>query len=160
MELKTFNSDRDYADVGAGLLSTGATQSVGGGKLWHDVVTTVLGVVFGLLSGFYFERRNTKSAQAHNAELERELASLRSSIYNIGGEERLPDSKTSFDEALVGLVHRRARNIQGVDGQTSRLQLRSHFCAQGYSAKDVDDAIGELCDRGDLIANGKWLVIK
>jgi len=129
--------------------------------MWHDVATTALGVVFGLLSGFYFERRNTKSTREHNAELERDLASLRNSIYSVGGTtDRISRPAASTEDSLVADVHQRARNTQGPDGRASRTQLTSHFLAQGRSAQDVDAAISALCERGQLDTDGKWLVVK
>lgn len=49
-----------------------------------EVINVFVGPVIGLLSGYFFERRATRSARAHNEELERELAELRHSVLSIG----------------------------------------------------------------------------
>jgi hypothetical protein len=128
--------------------------------MWSDIVFTVLGVVLGLLSGFYFERRNSKAAREHNAALERELTSLRASIYNIGGTDRISTIAVTSDDSLAAAVHRRARSTQGVDGRANRTHLTSHFVAQGHAVKDVHSAIHSLCERGQFEDEGKWLVVK
>lgn len=138
-----------------------------GGSVWSDVINTVAGGVVGLASGFYFERRSSKAAREHTAELERELEILRASIYTVGGspkedrreEHRIPDS-LARNEALTAAVRSRARQTQDASGRTSRTQLVSYFCGLGHRKSDVDEAIGMLCSDGQLVADGKWLEVR
>lgn len=136
--------------------------------MWQDIINTGIGLIFGLLSGFYFERRNNKATRQHNAELERELAALRSSIYTVGGsipEKTIPlptrvAANGDDPDPLIERVHDRARQTQGADGRTSRTQLIAHFSAMGHPKVDVDSAISSLCERGQLASDGKWLEVR
>lgn len=128
--------------------------------MWQDIILAGSGMLFGLLTGFYFERRTTITIRRHNAELERELGSLRSSIYTVGAVDSGPPRSPTSEDSLKTSVHSRARLTQGADGRTSRTQLTSHFFALGHRVQDVDSAISALCDSGKLRAEGKWLVVR
>ena len=131
--------------------------------MWGDVINTVVGLVLGLMSGFYFERRSSKSAREHAAELERELNALRASIYTVGGgsSERTPQVELPrHPHDLAGDLHARARQTQGADGRTSRSRLAAHFYGLGHPKRDVDTAISELCQSGKLVEDGKWLEVR
>ncbi|RUP32973.1 MAG: hypothetical protein EKK51_07595 [Mycolicibacterium sp.] len=130
--------------------------------MWTDVINTAVGGVIGLASGFYFERRSSRAAREHTAELERELAILRASIYTVGGNattERIPLSKDGGG-SLAAAIRKRAVQTQDASGRTSRTQLVSHFCGLGHRKNDVDEAIGALCADGQLFADGKWLEVR
>ncbi|MCF6389365.1 hypothetical protein L2K20_20525 [Mycobacterium sp. MBM] len=131
--------------------------------MWGDVLNTAVGLVLGLLSGFYFERRSTKSAREHAGELERELEALRASIYTVGGSvsgSLRGSAEAVGKDALLADLHDRARLTQGADGRTSRARLAAHFCALGHPKSNVDKAIETLCGTGQLVADGRWLEVR
>jgi len=127
-----------------------------------DLINTVVGLVLGLLSGYYFERRSSRSSREHAAELERELESLRASIYTVGGvaeREREPVNPDPHPSLLRDL-HLRARHTQGADGRANRSQLVSHFCAMGHRKHEVEQAVDKLCHDGQFVPDGKWLEVR
>jgi len=57
-----------------------------GSSVISELVTTLIGLVLGLLTGFFFERRATKSAKAQNTELRHQLEVLKATVYSLGGD--------------------------------------------------------------------------
>lgn len=145
--------------------------------MWADLINTGIGLVLGLFTGFYFERRSTKEAQQQNAELEAqlatlkresrqntdeleaELAKLRVGVYTVGADIPQSNAAPRHAESLNDAVLARARQIQDAEGRLSRTLLTSHFFALGHRSADVDDAIGELCEAGLAREDGKWLEV-
>ncbi len=127
----------------------------------RDLLNTVIGLVVGLLSGFFFERRATRSARAHAEELEQELSELRHSILSVGGslpERRDRDVVPKGD--LIAQVRQRALSVQNSEGRVSRSALTTYMLAQGHSAVEVDEAIHVWCVSGEAEEDGKWLILK
>lgn len=140
-----------------------------------DLLNTAIGLVLGLVTGFYFEHRSSSETRRHNAELEErlktlkaeaeqhtrqledQLAKLRVGVYSVSGsaiEERRADRE---DGELRGAVLARARQVQDAQGRVSRTLLTAHFFARGNRPGDVDDAITSLCEEKSMRLNGKWL---
>ncbi|MCG5431988.1 YhcB family protein [Mycobacterium sp. MYCO198283] len=128
----------------------------------HDFISTVLGLIVGLVTGFYFERRATKSALTQNRMLERELDQLRTSIYSVGGVEAITDPvvEQSPTEPLETLVHDRARRTQNAEGRLRRSSLTSYFLGHGHSVDDVEAAIMALQNSGRIRDEGKWIAVR
>jgi hypothetical protein len=130
------------------------------------MITTSIGLIIGLVTGFYFERRQTRSAREQNKELEgelqeleEELAAVRTSVYSIGADPR-NEAPSMSSGGLPDDVEAWARSTQNAEGRLSRTLLTSHFFGLGHKAEDIDEAIRELCSSGILSATGKWLEVK
>src|SRR5438094_7257626 len=84
-----------------------------------DQITSIgAGLVIGLLTGFFFERRSTKAARKYAKELEEklvsvqdELGSVRRSVYSMGGTEVQAEPTEDDTEGLVEQLRRRALAI-------------------------------------------------
>jgi len=130
--------------------------------MWLDILNNVVGIVLGLFTGFYFERRATKAALDQNKELEDELAALRTSVYSVGGAPRTGTERTKPDRptSLADEVIRKARSIQDAEGRISRTRLASSLFAQGHRLTDVHVAIQHLTEEGRMRQVDKWLELK
>lgn len=127
-----------------------------------DIVNVLAGLIVGMLSGWFFERRATTAAKAHSQELERELAQIRCSVLTVGGSMSLPSqvaaSATSGD--LLGLVRGRALSTQDSEGRVIKSSLTTYFLARGNSTQAIDTAVCELCTSGQAKEVGKWLILR
>lgn len=124
-----------------------------------EVISAILGLVSGLLTGFYFERRMTKSAEAQNKELRNQLDALRGTVYSLGGD---PDSKegTQLEPDLLTAVRTRALVTQDASGKVGRLELIAHFIGCGVDRAEAEAAIAQLCTTGIAREEGRWLYIR
>lgn len=126
-----------------------------------DLVNAGAGLLIGLVTGFFFERRSTQSARAHNLELQAELSALRDSVYSVGGSTRngdpvaAPLSHTELSAAILA----NARSTQDAQGRVRRSFLISHFVALGHSTDDVTMALTRLSDTGQLNSDERWVVL-
>ena len=127
--------------------------------MWANVINTAVGLVVGLATGFYFERRSSKATRQQNKDLETELASLRTSVYSVGAH--IPDRQVqpAKVEDLRDLVLARARATQDSQGRLSQTLLTSYLFARGHRSDAVQQAINELCEADDLRQDGKWLEV-
>lgn len=124
-----------------------------------EVITTLVGIALGLLTGFYFERRATRSAEAQNKELRHQLDVLRATVYSLGGD---PDSKAGPQPPtdLLAAVRARALATQDASGRVGRRELIAHFLEQGVDVGDVEAALTQLCVTGFAREEGRWLQIR
>lgn len=121
-----------------------------------DLLNVTVGLIIGLITGFYFERRTTKTALAQNKELQRELESVRHSVYSMGGN--IPKTEANdVNEELIDLVRKRALAIQGPEGKLVKGVLVSYFVGRGYKTSEIVEVIERLCSTGAARCNGKWL---
>ena len=130
----------------------------------HDLLNALFGLVVGLATGFYFERRATKSAEsqakaaeAHNLELRRELADLREGVYVSGRVDDPPRSfpRTDLPEAVMKWI----RKVQDAQGRVPVSRVRAHFIPQGHPSAAVDLAIATLLSSGSMRRQGKQLEV-
>ncbi len=131
--------------------------------MWPDIIRDAIdafvGFILGGMSGFYFERRQTREARQAKTELEQELAAIRTSVYSVGGAPRSTPHAGTPKPDLTTEVMSRARATQNADGRVSRTLLISHFFGLGHKADDINEAIGELCEAGKVRENDKWLEV-
>lgn len=123
-----------------------------------EVISTIVGLVVGLLTGFYFESRATKSAEKQNKQLRHELEVLRSTVYSLGGD---PDARSAARPThdLVSAVRTRALGTQDASGRVGRRELIAHFIERGVSVGEVEAAVAQLCTAGVAREEGRWLRI-
>ncbi len=116
----------------------------------HDAATTAVGLVVGLLTGYFFEWRNSKSTREYNVELEAKLRVLRESIYSIGRgpshDHVASDEKVDLEEE----VHRWLVAYQGPDGTIPRVRVLRRFLDNGHAAEHINAALVKLDERGVL----------
>lgn len=115
-----------------------------------------IGIFVGLATGFWFERRATKAAHAQNEELQRELVSVRHSVYTMGGAAQ-GKREVSTPKDIVELVLQRARAFQDPEGRLVKGILISYFIGMGHSAQEIEETIDKICTNGDALSAGKWL---
>lgn len=130
----------------------------------HDLLYFLLGIVAGIASGFFFERRATKSAEsqakaaeAHNLELRQKLADLREGVYVTGRVDDPPRPFPSTD--LPDAVMTWIRVVQDAQGRVSVARVRAHFIPQGHPSAAVDLAIATLLSSGSMRRQGKQLEV-
>ena len=138
-------------------------------EIWIGLGT---GIVAGLLTGYLFYLLASKSGRRDKAQLETQLATMRSALVNaiqealqsrqgIGAsaQKRLAPPLAP-PEALQSMVYERARDMQMPDGSIDRLGLTAHFLAANHHASDVESAINALISSGKLRAQGDRLVMQ
>lgn len=125
-----------------------------------DVVTAVIGLVVGLMTGYFFEWRNSRETRRHNAELQWQLRTLRESIYSVGRgisqeEGRALDSATELPHRLFTWL----REYQGPDGRIHRSRVLSQFLEAGHTRREITVSLQGLADGGSLRLTGDWIEI-
>jgi len=125
----------------------------------NEVISAVVGLISGLLTGFYFERRSTKSAEAQNKELRHELGVLRATVCSLGGDPDLREAPQLTPD-LLAAVRARALVTQDASGKVGRLELSAHFIGRGVDASEVEEVIAQLCITGIARKEGRWLYIR
>jgi uncharacterized protein YneF (UPF0154 family) len=128
-----------------------------GGHGLNGVLTEIVSLVAGVLTGFFFERRATNDARRYNEDLQRQVSVLKTSVFSLGGKsgEAAEDSPPSRD--LAGLVTERAIATQDPAGRVNRRALIAHFLEREHAARDIEAAISSLCDTGIAHEDGQWL---
>lgn len=122
-------------------------------------ITAVVGLALGLVTGYFFEWRNSRATRRHNQELQEQLFRLRESIYAVGrgGTERSadPPRDRTFHEALFAWVHQ----YQGPDGRLLASRVYSRFIEDGIPAEEVATALAQLSSNGRLKMDNEWVVV-
>jgi uncharacterized membrane-anchored protein YhcB (DUF1043 family) len=116
-----------------------------------EVVNSLAGLVIGLVTGYYFERRATKAAKAENGVLQTEIDKLRLDL--VGGRA-LVSTPVSVPASLLDQVMHDARRHQGGNGRLRIAELRSLLIDRGHSSALIDAAITELERSGSLVRLG------
>lgn len=124
------------------------------------MIGIIVGLLLGLLTGFFFEHRATKVARAQNEDLRHELEVLRASVYSLGGDPE-PDRRPTIQPAADPLADVRSRALvtQDASGRVRRLELVAHFIERGANANDVQAALAHLLETGEAKEQGRWLQI-
>ncbi|HZI40005.1 MAG TPA: hypothetical protein VFF24_17040 [Acidimicrobiia bacterium] len=124
-----------------------------------EMVNAVLGLLVGLVTGFFFEHRSKRALQHQNEELEQELELLRHSVYSMGGSMQRPPSAPPSED-LAQRVYRRAVDTQDSRGRVSIPGLIVHFTASGVPSSEVEDVIATLCQERRCRRTGNVLEMK
>jgi hypothetical protein len=117
--------------------------------LLNDVFTTILGLVVGLLTGYYFEWRNSSATRAQNLELETKLRLLRESIYSVSARDD-GAARSDGDPELSGQLLRWLREYQGPDGKMARTRVFERFSSLGFTGSEVMAALAKLDEQGHV----------
>lgn len=120
-----------------------------------EAINVLAGLVIGVVTGFFFERRATLAARKENEKLKSELAALKDSVYNMRSVE--PEKRQKTMSELESLLQKRAREIQDADGKILLSRLVSDFVCKGFSSSEVRAAIDVCQKSGTLKKDGKWL---
>ena len=123
-----------------------------------EVLSELVSLGAGFTSGWFFERRASKSARIQNAELTRQISVLRTSILSSGSG---PMAELPRDRAgdLAGEVTQRAISTQDPEGRVDRSALIAYFVGKGFRHGDIETAIASLCGSGVAKEEGAWLRI-
>lgn len=124
------------------------------------LLNAFVGLVIGLATGFYFERRATKTAQREAATLARELSVLRESVYTMGAElppltDRTGQTSVLDERVLDEWIH----SHQNAAGTLLKKRLFNHFLEQGYSLTDVSGILEALSTAGTIRVNEEWIEV-
>jgi uncharacterized protein YneF (UPF0154 family) len=123
----------------------------------NGAVGLVVGMLAGLLTGYFFERRATKAAEGENARLRAELSALRESVYTVGADRH---HRTQYDhhplelpEELKTWLHSR----QDAEGKVALSRTVAEFMTRGFSQHEVHEALSGLCASGSIERQSSWV---
>jgi uncharacterized protein YneF (UPF0154 family) len=122
------------------------------------LVSSLVSLVIGVLTGLFFERRSTRAEQRKSEALRQELASLRHSVYSMGGQDAGPSKvpPLATEEVKVAVLER-ALAVQDSAGRVNTTALASDLVSQGYRPADVQQAIEMICEEHHARLDGKWM---
>ena len=132
------------------------------GSLLSSVVALAIGVLAGLGTGFYFERRAKKQIQeleailADTSRQNHELKGLlRETVLSGGGE--FGSGPARGDGDLRGLVTAWVVKTQDASGRVDRRHVIAHFAQEGADPHEVEAALAALCTSGAARQEAQWL---
>jgi len=124
-------------------------------------VNTFIGLVLGLITGWYFERRATLSAKAQAEDLRNQLRELRESIYSVGAKVPAERPKqASISSSHADQIYQWAGQVQDASGKVPRANVALKFMTTGLRRKEVNDAIDLLITQGRFKPDGEHLEVK
>jgi hypothetical protein len=122
------------------------------------VIGLATGLVAGLLTGFYFERRSTLNIRRQNQELGRQLSALRTILYSIGAPQaKIEEHVERENSDLTSRVTARALATQDATGRVRSHELVAYFVEKGERVADIEAALHSLCTVGRVKEEGEWL---
>jgi len=124
-----------------------------------EIVTSMIGLVVGVLTALYFERRALKAAQAEARLLRSELDTLRASILSVGGSQHSSTRPTEPDDKDVNLVLVWLRSVQDAEGRVSRMNAYSHLIRSGYTRDSIDNILGHLVDSRSITMTSESIAL-
>lgn len=135
--------------------------------MWSEVSSNLIALLVGLATGFFFERRATKSAQRDAAVAEERSRELQKIIKNLRAEllgRNTPSRQAqrqaaaaSTDLTFEALDY--ARERQDASGRIKATTLRNGLIEIGYTIEDIDTAIKILVEHNSLLPDGsQWKV--
>jgi hypothetical protein len=120
-----------------------------------DLINIAAGLIVGLGTGFYFERRASTATRKENAELRAELSTVRESVYMMGGE-RAPAKRAhaaQVDDELMAWVLAN----QDSEGRVQVARVIGEFVRRGVPSSDVQAALDSMCEAGRLSRSEGWV---
>ena len=118
------------------------------GTMLSIVISIATSLVAGAITGYWFERRQSRATRQHNAELEHKLRALREGIYSVGRGSALASPQVSGN--LEDRVNEWILNFQGPDGTVSRHRVAQRFLSEGESLEQILAALVRLDERGTI----------
>lgn len=141
--------------------------------MWWDILNLLAGVVIGVITGFYFERRGSKEARAqheatlksneelrnyiaeleaqqleHQAALQSTVKQVRESVYSTAA---IPVAHSSSAAPLnADSVLSVITGCLNVDGQAQLFTVRGKLLSVGHTSAQIDDTLGELVTAGRI----------
>lgn len=123
----------------------------------NSLLTELVSLIAGVITGFIFERRATKGVRQYNEDLQRQVSVLKTSVMSLGGKPNYASPTARPDVDLASLVTQRAIATQDSAGRVDRRALIAHFIEREYAAHDVDVVVASLCQTGIAEEDGPWL---
>jgi hypothetical protein len=124
-----------------------------------EAVSAAIGLVIGVVTSWFFERRATKAARLENEVLKRELESLREGLYTVGAPVPEVSSPLQRPHDLSGEIFNWVRHHQDVERRVSRHEVMGYFFAAGYSADEIGRSLDSLGSRRQLHVAAEWIEI-
>ena len=118
-----------------------------------------IGLVGGLMTGFYFERRAVRQSKRDNEEFQRQISVLRTMLSNLGVQHQsvVGKPRTLVDDLdLASRVTARAQKMQDPSGRVHRPELIAYFVERGANPSDVEAVISSMSAVGAK-EEGQWL---
>jgi len=123
-----------------------------------EAIWAVAGMVVGLLTAVFFERRALAASRAEAAELRRELDALKAGILTIGGGSVGPRARNeavgSTDKMFQWL-----REHQNAAGRIRIDHVMTRFMGE-WSKVGVDNTLDQLNADGLIAVEGEWIRIR
>lgn len=143
-----------------------------------EILNLVLGLVAGIVTGFYFERRGNASQRQqheetlkHNEELRGYIARLEHQLseHNISFEQKLHEVQETIvvrrepsqqpflarqPQLDTTMMLHAIRNRIGPDGKIHTASLRSTFIGEGYTPQNIEQVLNDLVVQGRATLEG------
>lgn len=129
-------------------------------RMLADVLNVTAGLIIGLATGFFFERRSATQARRHAAELEEELRILREGIYSVGGQVEPRTAKVETPVRLTHDVRAWINRYQDYQGRVLRSRLVASLVREGHSGLEVEQALRLLTDEGEVAIVDRWVELR
>lgn len=136
--------------------------------MFFDFLNLAIGLIAGVLTGFYFERRGSRSAreqheatlksnddlqsyirqleselQAQQGELQQQVSRMQESIYSTASTNT-SSIRTSTNELTPEVILAEIRDRLGPDGYAPLASIRAHFIAHGHSRTEIELLLDDL----------------
>lgn len=120
-----------------------------------ELINLAVGLIVGLATGFYFERRNARDARVAKQELQDQLARLRSTVLSMGATQTVTKERqlTDIESALLN----RALSTQDPSGRVRRSELVAYLMEEGFSRSQIDEAMVRLVESGLAREDEPWM---
>jgi hypothetical protein len=118
----------------------------------NDIVMTVVGIVVGLLTGYYFENRYTREARSQNEDLRRQVRELGELLLSLGAGHLNASHRSTppaaVDQDRANEILQWARRVQDPSGHVVLSRLIEHFLQHGATRSQVEEALDRLVTAG------------
>lgn len=125
-----------------------------------DVLNAAVGLIVGLMPGFIFERRATRAARSENSRLEHELQMVLESVYTVGGQPPVAAKPDISPPDFATELYTWLRERQDAEGRVLLARAFAEFVTRGHASGQIEDALTELSELGQLRRDGNWVRLR
>ena len=121
----------------------------------NGVLTEIVSLAGGVVTGLALERRASRRTVKSNESLEQQVSALRTRIFTLNG--RTDANPTSDSEGLPERLTQRALTTQDAGGRVDTRALVAYFVEHAHTPDEVETVINSLCQAGIAREEGAWL---